>query len=396
MQSQLMKNMEGYPPPLFGLGNGPDGAGGGGGGHQRKSRWGDSDGGEDDANNFSFLPPAGPPPMFPPPFGRGGGGGGAPRGMNPRMMRAPPPNTGPGLLGEAPGIPNPANMMPNLRFPPGFIPPQGFPNFAGGDQVENMQNNPGIPNDEPVGETTPTPDDEDEDLAFGSSKDGDEAGAEAPHAQKRLYEKIQQKQKERKASLDAVKQTNPVFNEENWYSSDEEDDAHLPSKKVKLEGKEEPEKPREQPKQKRDPRTSRDPRQRQNPPPVPDDEKDKRILDIDFSDLADLDIPTFTKKEEPKEEEEENELGLPFKPHKVHSVAKEIDASIYSHSPLEYKLRSIVLSKPDYTDMIFKQHIPASKIQVDPASEALCRKETRHGDQRFSPTEAFPERDDRG
>ena len=54
------------------------------------------------------------------------------------------------------------------------------------------------------------------------------------------------------------------------------------------------------------------------------------------------------------------------KPHTVHQVAKEIDASIYSHSPLEYRLRAIVIAKPDYSDMIVKQHIPASKVQQDP------------------------------
>ena len=317
--------------------------------------------------------------MFPPPFGRGG-----PRGMMPRMMRPPPLNTGPGLLGEAPGIPNPAGIIPNLRFPPGFVPPevsQGFPDFNG-EQANSMRENAGDASrmkneDSPVREPTPTPVDEDQDLSFGSMKERDEdermKDSDMPQAQKRLYERIQQKQKERKASLEVVKQTNPVFNEENWYSSDEENaDAPSACKKAKV-GDKSPahdmpdEKPKEhEEKTKRDPRMRRDPRQRINPPPVTDDEKEKRILNIDLSDLADLDIPTFTKQESPKQDEEENELGLPFKPHKVHSVAKEIDASIYSHSPLEYKLRLIVLSKPDYSDMIFKQHIPASKVQIDP------------------------------
>ena len=93
---------------------------------------------------------------------------------------------------------------------------------------------------------------------------------------------------------------------------------------------------------------------------------------MDLSIFGELDLPTFKDSEdnstgnESPNTEEENALNLPFKPHKVHQVAKEIDASIYSHSPLEYRLRAILIAKPDYSDMIVKQHIPASKVQQDP------------------------------
>lgn len=93
---------------------------------------------------------------------------------------------------------------------------------------------------------------------------------------------------------------------------------------------------------------------------------------MDLSIFGELDLPTFKDSEdnstgnESPNTEEENALNLPFKPHKVHQVAKEIDASIYSHSPLEYKLRAILIAKPDYSEMIVKQHIPASKVQQDP------------------------------
>ena len=93
---------------------------------------------------------------------------------------------------------------------------------------------------------------------------------------------------------------------------------------------------------------------------------------MDLSIFGDLDLPTFKDSEdnsagnESPATEEENSLNLPFKPHKVHQVAKEIDASIYSHSPLEYRLRAIFIAKPDYSDMLIKQHIPASKVQQDP------------------------------
>jgi hypothetical protein len=62
----------------------------------------------------------------------------------------------------------------------------------------------------------------------------------------------------------------------------------------------------------------------------------------------------------------DNELGLPFKPHVVNAIAKEIDASIFAHSPLEYRLRRITLNKPDYSELVVKQHIPMSRIQLDP------------------------------
>ena len=136
-------------------------------------------------------------------------------------------------------------------------------------------------------------------------------------------------------------------------------------------------------------RTSRDPRQQQKGDPrigrtssqsgsdsvsetEREREKEKRILEMDLSIFGELDLPTFKDSEdnsagnESPITEEENALNLPFKPHKVHQVAKEIDASIYSHSPLEYRLRSILIAKPDYSDMLVKQHIPASKVQQDP------------------------------
>ena len=44
--------------------------------------------------------------------------------------------------------------------------------------------------------------------------------------------------------------------------------------------------------------------------------------------------------------------------------AKEIDASINSHSPFEYKLRKLTLTKPDYSSLLHKQHF--SRIELDP------------------------------
>ena len=88
------------------------------------------------------------------------------------------------------------------------------------------------------------------------------------------------------------------------------------------------------------------------------------MLEVDLSMFGDLELPN--EKELEAEAPEENELGLPFKPHIPNSVAKEIDASVNSHSPLDYKLRKITLNKPDYSELIAKQQIPMSRIQLDP------------------------------
>ena len=93
-------------------------------------------------------------------------------------------------------------------------------------------------------------------------------------------------------------------------------------------------------------------------------EKEKRMLEVDLSMFGDLELPN--EKDLEAEAPEENELGLPFKPHIPNSVAKEIDASVNSHSPLDYKLRKITLNKPDYSELIAKQQIPMSRIQLDP------------------------------
>ena len=74
----------------------------------------------------------------------------------------------------------------------------------------------------PERETTPTPDDN---MDFGEdqSKNSEEnSDGGKPLSQRMVYEKLQEKQKERKASLETEKETNPMFKEDNWYSSEEE------------------------------------------------------------------------------------------------------------------------------------------------------------------------------
>merc|ERR1719336_2752439 len=95
--------------------------------------------------------------------------------------------------------------------------------------------------------------------------------------------------------------------------------------------------------------------------------KDERIMDLDFdSFFGDLELPPLTVS--PKRTEEEktftNELGLPFKPHIIHEVAKEIDASFGSHSPIDWNLRPVLCPKPDYSDI--KHLFSNAQLEADP------------------------------
>ena len=164
--------------------------------------------------------------------------------------------------------------------------------------------------------------------------------------QKIAFEKLQQMKKERKASLDErkMKEVNPVFKEENWYSSDDEaagnsqkgakreeqqvtnkeeassttTDAAANPPEVKTDVKvatvAEPAPVTTSRAPKRDPRmTRRDPRQRENkqaaaavadePPKLPvaaaaAPDTPPVVPDVDLSMFEELDIPTFGSKDE--------------------------------------------------------------------------------------------------
>lgn len=84
--------------------------------------------------------------------------------------------------------------------------------------------------------------------------------------------------------------------------------------------------------------------------------------------IGDLDLPSYNDEPEktPTYTPEADPMGLPFKPHIVGSVAKEIDASIHSHSPLHYILKPAFVSTPHYADVISRLHLPLSQVQQDP------------------------------
>ena len=100
-------------------------------------------------------------------------------------------------------------------------------------------------------------------------------------------------------------------------------------------------------------------------------EKDQRILDLDLGSVfGDLELPMLNMS--PKQTEEEkylsDKLGLPFKPH-IYNVAKEIDASINSHSLMEWNLVSVEVPARDYSNM--KHQFSASQMDLDPRLRRL-------------------------
>ena len=215
-------------------------------------------------------------------------------------------------------------------------------------------------------------------------RDDENATPNLPKAQQELYDRLQKRQREDEGQ----NQDEPakVRLNENWYSSDEDEANKSKNEDGKITLPKEltdvlssmNKKESRDPRKSRDPRaaastspgqsTSRDPRKKPQDATstIPTEkEKDQRLLEMDLGSVfGDLELPAY--KDSKEEEEEKDPLGLPFKPHAIGSIAKEIDASIYSHSPLEYILHSVSISIPDYTDVITKQHIPQSQVQQDP------------------------------
>ena len=131
-------------------------------------------------------------------------------------------------------------------------------------------------------------------------------------------------------------------------------------------------KPSEQQKEPKQP-PQQQPFRQPDPLPVDDaeKEKEKRILEMDLSIFGALELPAF-KETEPEDDDEEDRMGLPFKPHRVQPVAKEIDASIYSHPVLEYKLHTLELTKPDYSNLVASMN--SSRVQQDPRLKRYAKK----------------------
>ena len=234
-----------------------------------------------------------------------------------------------------------------------------------------------------------------------------------PKAQMKLLQRIQQKQKDIQDSDSNDQPQEEGQNDTNWYSEDEDagdkaaaeaeqggllgapftlNNLNLPSGLTNMltaikqgtatsspaqaqEAAAPPPKADKRPDPRRQNRN--DPRNRAAaaPPPTPpkqseeelERKKDERIMDLDLgSFFGDLELPPLTVSPERTEEEKNftDALGLPFKPHIIHEVAKEIDASYGSHSPIDWSLRAVVCPKPDYSDI--KHLFSNAQLEADP------------------------------
>jgi len=267
-------------------------------------------------------------------------------------------------------------------------------------------------------ESTPTP---------GNQQDFDKQESnkipKLPKAQMKLYQRIQQKQKERRVSHGNENVPDEDDKEENWYSDEDEEDNKDVLANV-LKNLDSPQKSPSDDKsvlgapftlsnlnlppsltnvltaisqggnlsngtnspsdqndanqlqgksgKRTDPRKAKsDPRKdklaQKEAEAERERERDKRLMDLDLGSVfGDLELPPLVVSPKPTEQERNlsDALGLPFKPHIIYEVAKEIDASIGSHSPLEWTLQPIKVLKPDYSDI--KHHFSPAQLEADP------------------------------
>ncbi len=427
--------------------SGPDGKNKG----PRKSRWGQPPPGLPPQPPFGNGngPPSGPPPFNngptplmggpsgPPPHHPGGPGGPGmgppggfgppgPGGPGPMRDHGPPPgiNPGPGLLGPAPNtmIPPPGVVVPGPIAeggphggPPPGVGPNGGPggpmgmNRGGGDQNYNEasvssflhQQRNNFNQDGPFGQR---------DHPMGGPNN---YGGPGPNNMDQRFHQGQQQQPYNNSGPFGQQNPNnmmeppprnttptPDVNLDFGGQDDGGGDWNHPDRDHQGFGGGRPQQqhhggggemgsPTKKDPRMRDPR-SRDPR---GGPPSnnrgpSEQEKEKRMLEVDLSMFGDLELPSMNDKSDETEEDDvdNNEMGLPFKPHNMNSIAKEIDGSIFSHSPLDYLLRRIVITKPDYSELVSKQNLSMSKIQLDPRLRRYSNKKDNSSKKETSPT----------
>jgi len=209
-----------------------------------------------------------------------------------------------------------------------------------------------------------------------------------PKAQMKLLQRIQQKQKD--TSDVNEEQGNESFNSENEPGAPTSENSfgspftlnnlNLPSGLTNMltaiqQGQNsspgQSAEPAAKTDRRQDPRRNRNDPRRNNQQRETEEElerkKDERIMDLDLgSFFGDLELPPLTVTPEKNEEEKSfaDSMGLPFKPHIVHEVAKEIDASFGSHSPIDWILKPVSCPKPDYSDI--KHLFSNAQLEADP------------------------------
>lgn len=102
-------------------------------------------------------------------------------------------------------------------------------------------------------------------------------------------------------------------------------------------------------------------------------DSDERIKNLDsIVPFGDVDLRNLSGQSEQSDGDfDMRKFGLPFKPVPVHSAATEIDASLNSHPPINYKVEAILIPRPDFSSIKVNSTDP--QVKRDPRLRRLFR-----------------------
>lgn len=108
-------------------------------------------------------------------------------------------------------------------------------------------------------------------------------------------------------------------------------------------------------------------------------DSDERVKNLDsIVPFGDVDLRTLGQSEQPEGDFDLRKFGLPFKPVPIHSAATEIDASLNSHPPINYKVETILIPRPDFSSIKISPNDP--QVKKDPRLRRLFRINSSDGD----------------
>ncbi|KAK6617463.1 hypothetical protein RUM43_014472 [Polyplax serrata] len=102
-------------------------------------------------------------------------------------------------------------------------------------------------------------------------------------------------------------------------------------------------------------------------------DSDERIKNLEsIVPFGDVDLRNLGGQSEQSDGDfDMRKFGLPFKPVPVHSAATEIDASLNSHPPINYKVETILIPRPDFSSIKVNPTDP--QVKRDPRLRRLFR-----------------------
>ena len=105
-------------------------------------------------------------------------------------------------------------------------------------------------------------------------------------------------------------------------------------------------------------------------------DSDERVMNLDsIVPFGDVDLRNLNQSQSEGQSTDGDfdmrKFGLPFKPIPVHSAATEIDASLNSHPPINYKVETILIPRPDFSSIKVNPTDP--QVKRDPRLRRLFR-----------------------